>query len=106
MLRRKRGKSQRNGAQSPGRALWLRDEVATAYDAVVADQPRAVTAERVRVRLAAEHAGGVKLSVVFPPEAEHHLVDVVSDGQRSIGRRSFDANSPEATGVFGSVRGR
>lgn len=38
---------------------WLRDEVATAYDAVVADQSRAVTAQSVRARLAAEQTGSV-----------------------------------------------
>ena len=38
---------------------WLRDEVAAAYDAVVADPSRAVTAQRVRARLAAEQAGSV-----------------------------------------------
>ncbi len=38
---------------------WLRDEVAAAYDAAVADPSRAVTAQRVRARLAAERAGSV-----------------------------------------------
>ncbi|MGA9360597.1 MAG: ribbon-helix-helix protein, CopG family [Mycobacterium sp.] len=38
---------------------WLRDEVAAAYDAVVADPSRAVTMQRVRARLAAEQAGSV-----------------------------------------------
>jgi antitoxin ParD1/3/4 len=38
---------------------WLRDEVAVAYDAVFADPSRAVTAQRVRARLAAEQAGSV-----------------------------------------------
>ncbi|HTQ22297.1 hypothetical protein [Mycobacterium sp.] len=38
---------------------WLREEVATAYYAVVADPSRAVTAQRVRARLAAEQAGSV-----------------------------------------------
>lgn len=38
---------------------WLRDEVAAVYDAVVADPSRAVTAQRVRARLAAEQAGSV-----------------------------------------------
>ena len=38
---------------------WLRDEVATAYDAVAADPSRVVTAQRVRARLAAEQAGSV-----------------------------------------------
>jgi antitoxin ParD1/3/4 len=33
--------------------------VATAYDAVVADPSRAVTAQTVRARLAAEQAGSV-----------------------------------------------
>ncbi len=36
---------------------WLRDEVVTAYDAVVADHSRAVTAQSVRARLAAEQTG-------------------------------------------------
>ncbi|ORA79842.1 type II toxin-antitoxin system ParD family antitoxin [Mycobacterium malmoense] len=36
---------------------WLREGVATAYDAVVADHSRAVTAQSVRARLAAEQAG-------------------------------------------------
>jgi antitoxin ParD1/3/4 len=36
---------------------WLRDEVAAAYDAVVADQSRAVTTQTVRARLAAEQTG-------------------------------------------------
>ncbi|MEE3626629.1 type II toxin-antitoxin system ParD family antitoxin [Nitrospirillum sp. BR 11752] len=35
---------------------WLRDEVGPAYDALKADPSRAVTAEDVRARLAAEHA--------------------------------------------------
>jgi putative addiction module CopG family antidote len=34
---------------------WLRDEVAPAYDALKADPSRAVTAKRIRARLAAEH---------------------------------------------------
>ena len=38
---------------------WLRDEVAAAYDAVVADPSRAVTVQRVWARLAAEQAGSV-----------------------------------------------
>ena len=38
---------------------WLRDEVVAAYDAVVADPSRAVTAQRVRARLSAEQAGSV-----------------------------------------------
>ena len=38
---------------------WLRDEVAAAYDAVVADPSRAVTAQRVRARLAGEQAASV-----------------------------------------------
>ncbi|MFN3007771.1 hypothetical protein [Mycolicibacterium wolinskyi] len=38
---------------------WLRDEVAAAYDAVVADRARAITAQAVRARLAAEQAGTV-----------------------------------------------
>ena len=38
---------------------WLRDEVATAYDAVVSDPSRAVTAQTVRARLAAEQAGSL-----------------------------------------------
>ena len=36
---------------------WLRDEVAAAYDAVVADPSRAVSAQAVRARLAGEQAG-------------------------------------------------
>ena len=35
---------------------WLRTEVAAAYDAVVADPTRAVSAESVRARLTAEQA--------------------------------------------------
>ena len=35
---------------------WLRDQVAPAYDALKADPSRAVSADRVRSRLAAEHA--------------------------------------------------
>ena len=35
---------------------WLRDQVAPAYDALKADPSRAVSADRVRNRLAAEHA--------------------------------------------------
>jgi antitoxin ParD1/3/4 len=38
---------------------WLRDEVAAAYDAVAADPSRAVTAQSVRARLAAEQAGSM-----------------------------------------------
>jgi antitoxin ParD1/3/4 len=38
---------------------WLRDEVAAAYDAVAADPSRAVSAQSVRARLAAEQAGRV-----------------------------------------------
>jgi antitoxin ParD1/3/4 len=38
---------------------WLRDEVASAYDAVVADPSRTVTAQAVRARLATEHAGSM-----------------------------------------------
>lgn len=38
---------------------WLRDEVAAAYEAVVADSSRAVTVQKVRARLAAEQAGSV-----------------------------------------------
>ena len=36
---------------------WLREEVAAAYDAVVADPSRAVAAQAVRARLAGEQAG-------------------------------------------------
>ncbi len=36
---------------------WLRDEVATAYDAVAADTSRTVSAQAVRARLAREQAG-------------------------------------------------
>jgi antitoxin ParD1/3/4 len=35
---------------------WLREEVAAAYDAVAADPSRAVSAQSVRARLAAERA--------------------------------------------------
>lgn len=35
---------------------WLHDQVGPAYDALKADPSRAVTAEQVRARLAAEHA--------------------------------------------------
>jgi antitoxin ParD1/3/4 len=35
---------------------WLREEVAAAYDAVAADPSRAVSAQSVRARLAAEQA--------------------------------------------------
>ncbi|MDD3802147.1 MAG: type II toxin-antitoxin system ParD family antitoxin [Desulfuromonas thiophila] len=35
---------------------WLRDQVGPAYDALKADPSRAVTADHVRARLAAEHA--------------------------------------------------
>lgn len=35
---------------------WLHQQVGPAYDALKADPARAVTAERVRARLAAEHA--------------------------------------------------
>jgi putative addiction module CopG family antidote len=34
---------------------WLRDEVGPAYDALKADPSRALTAQQVRARLAAEH---------------------------------------------------
>jgi antitoxin ParD1/3/4 len=35
---------------------WLSDQVGPAYDALKADPARAVTADQVRARLAAEHA--------------------------------------------------
>lgn len=35
---------------------WLHDQVGPAYDALKADPSRAVTADQVRARLAAEHA--------------------------------------------------
>lgn len=35
---------------------WLHEQVGPAFDALKADPSRAVTAERVRARLAAEHA--------------------------------------------------
>ena len=35
---------------------WLHSQVGPAYDALVADPARAVSAEQVRARLAAEHA--------------------------------------------------
>lgn len=38
---------------------WLRDEVASAYDALAADPSGAVSAAAVRARLAAEQAGSV-----------------------------------------------
>ncbi|ORV66808.1 CopG family transcriptional regulator [Mycobacterium gastri] len=38
---------------------WLQGEVAAAYDAVVADPSRAVSAQAVRARLAEEQAGNV-----------------------------------------------
>ena len=38
---------------------WLQREVAAAYDAVVADPSRAISAQAVRARLAAEQAGSV-----------------------------------------------
>ena len=36
---------------------WLHEEVAVAYDAIAADPSRAVSAQSVRARLAAEQAG-------------------------------------------------
>lgn len=38
---------------------WLHDEVAAAYDAVVADPSRAIAAPALRARLAAEQTGNV-----------------------------------------------
>ena len=35
---------------------WLREQVGPAYDALKADPSRAVTADQVRARLAAQHA--------------------------------------------------
>lgn len=35
---------------------WLHNQVGLAYDALKTDQSRAVTADQVRARLAAEHA--------------------------------------------------
>jgi antitoxin ParD1/3/4 len=35
---------------------WLREQVGPAYDAMKADPSRAVTADQIRARLAAEHA--------------------------------------------------
>ena len=35
--------------------LWLRDQVAPAYDALAADPSRALSSDRVRATLAAEH---------------------------------------------------
>lgn len=35
---------------------WLRDQVGPAYDALKADPSRAISADQVRARLAAEHA--------------------------------------------------
>lgn len=37
---------------------WLHDQVGPAYDALKADPSRAVTVDRVRARLAVEHAKG------------------------------------------------
>ncbi len=37
-------------------ATWLTNQVGPAYDALKADPSRAVTADQVRARLAAEHA--------------------------------------------------
>ena len=39
-------------------ATWLTNQVGAAYDALKADPSRAVTADQVRARLAAEHAKG------------------------------------------------
>ncbi|MDR1229182.1 MAG: type II toxin-antitoxin system ParD family antitoxin [Azoarcus sp.] len=39
-------------------AAWFHDQVGPAYDALKADPNRAVTADQVRARLAAEHAKG------------------------------------------------
>jgi antitoxin ParD1/3/4 len=39
---------------------WLRDKVGPAYDALEADPSRAVTADRIRARLAAEHRKATK----------------------------------------------
>ena len=36
--------------------MWLREEVATAYDALVADPSNTATADDVRGRLAVRHA--------------------------------------------------
>ena len=36
--------------------IWLTNQVGAAYDALKADPSRAVTADQVRARLAAEHA--------------------------------------------------
>jgi antitoxin ParD1/3/4 len=41
-------------------ALWLREQVAPAYDALKADPSRAVSAGDVRATLAAEHKKAVK----------------------------------------------
>lgn len=38
---------------------WLREDVASAYDAVLADPSRVVTAQAVRARLSGEQAGSV-----------------------------------------------
>jgi antitoxin ParD1/3/4 len=38
---------------------WLREGVATAYDAVVADPSRVVSAQALRARLSAEQTGSV-----------------------------------------------
>ena len=38
---------------------WLHEQVGPAYDALKADPSRAVTADQVRARLAAEHAKAI-----------------------------------------------
>ncbi len=43
-------------AQDRAVESWLRNQVGPAYDALKADPSRAVTADQVRARLAAEHA--------------------------------------------------
>jgi putative addiction module CopG family antidote len=65
---------------------WLRNKVGPAYDALEADPSRAVTADRIRARLAAEHrkatgknestvrsrSGLTCLSAQWAPAAAHH----------------------------------
>jgi putative addiction module CopG family antidote len=43
-------------AQDRAVESWLREQVGPAYDALKADPARAVTADQVRARLAAQHA--------------------------------------------------
>ena len=45
-------------ARDRGVERWLRDKVGPVYDALKADASRAVGAEQIRARLAAEHQRG------------------------------------------------